>query len=117
MCFSSFLFFKGLYTKTYTRTEHIYRKWEAVVMRVCLNAILHICSCVFWATVRPIARAPDAKRLSNDTRRLPTMVTFWCHWQPYAEVPGENPRIHRENMQTPHRKAPAWKPLAVRQLS
>jgi len=23
-----------------------------------------------------------------------------------AEVPGENPRIHGENMQTPHRKAP-----------
>jgi len=31
--------------------------------------------------------------------------------------PGENPRIHGENMQTAHRKAPAgdrtWNPLAV----
>ena len=35
-----------------------------------------------------------------------------------AVVPGENARIHRENMQTPHRTAPAgswtWNPLAVR---
>ena len=27
-------------------------------------------------------------------------------WWEEAGVPGENPRIHGENMQTPHRKAP-----------
>jgi len=35
-----------------------------------------------------------------------------------AGVPGENPRIHGENIQTPHRKAPCgdriWNPLTVR---
>jgi len=38
-----------------------------------------------------------------------------------AGVPGENPRIHGENMQTPHREAPAgswtWNPLTVRRRS
>jgi len=28
-------------------------------------------------------------------------------WWEEARVPGENPCIHGENMQTPHRKAPA----------
>ena len=26
----------------------------------------------------------------------------------WEKVPRENPHIHRENMQTPHREAPAW---------
>ena len=31
---------------------------------------------------------------------------FFGRWEE-ARVPGQNPHIHRENMQTPHRKAPA----------
>ena len=33
-----------------------------------------------------------------------------------AGVPGENPRLHGENMQTPHRKAPAGDPLKEKKV-
>ena len=38
--------------------------------------------------------------------RFVTVLCIFARWEE-AGVPGENPHMHRENFQTPHRKAPA----------
>jgi len=52
---------------------------------------------------------------TNETNNHPRSHSLLRTILESAGVPGENPRIHGENMQTPHRKAPGgertWNPL------